>query len=475
MELLKRNGIRFPLLNNNGNLICEKKIGQRDTIIFICEKCKKEGSRRVSLFKNKTFSNFNERDFFCEQCNREQNSLDKYGVKNPMQREEVVKILKQSILKKYGVDNPMKCEDIARKSGKTRRKSSYVLRQNYENVEIITPFNEFTGTHKTYKYRCKKCKVIFSYNAQEPSRIPRCPNCIPINYSKPENEIIKFIKSLENKIITNSRNIIHPYEIDIFIPDKRIAIEFNGFYWHGETKLEMNNQDGRKYHLKKHNMCIEKNIQLYQIFEDEWKDENLKEITKSRIKSILGNCNKKIFARKTTVKEINSKEKNKFFLENHLQGKDSASVKIGLFYKNKLVSAMTFCKPKFFKKDDKKTFELSRFASKLNIQVIGGASKLLKYFIINYNPKTIITYSDRRISNGNLYEKLGFLYDNKTGPNYWYFKSGKKYYRFNFRKSNLKKLFPKIYSDDKTEWQIMQEAGYDRIWDCGNDKWILNV
>jgi hypothetical protein len=114
-------------------------------------------------------------------------------------------------------------------------------------------------------------------------------------------------------------------------------------------------------------------------------------------------------------------------------------------------------------------FEMLRFCNKLNTQVDGGASKLLKYFIKNYRPKLILTFADRRYSNGNLYKQLGFEFIDNTKPNYWYFKSAEmiRYHRFKFRKDVLVK---EDYDKNKSEFEIMAERGYLRIYDCGNMK-----
>jgi hypothetical protein len=293
-----------------------------------------------------------------------------------------------------------------------------------------------------------------------------CPNCIK-NFSIYEKEIVDFLKEHLAEIITNNKSIIYPYELDIYIPSHKIAIEFNGLYWHSEKQVKDKN-----YHLNKTKLCKEKDIRLIHIFEDEWI--NKKEIVKNRLKSFLGLNERKIGARKCIIKELSPKVKNEFLENYHIQGKDVSSISLGAFYNKELISVMTFCKPRIAlgakeKKDG--VWELSRFVNKFGIKSQGIASKLLKYFERNYNPKEIYSYSDIRWNTGNLYLFMGMVEVTQTNPNYWYFKNQKRFHRFGFRKSILNKKLNN-FDDNLTEYENMLNNGYDRIWDCGNKKFI---
>jgi hypothetical protein len=183
-----------------------------------------------------------------------------------------------------------------------------------------------------------------------------------------------------------------------------------------------------------------------------------------------------IYGRNTTIKEIKKKEVEKFLKENHIQGYTNSKIKIGLFYNDELISVMTFGNKRIALGDKNITnndFEMIRFCNKLNTVVIGGANKLLKHFIKTYKPHTIISFADRRYSNGNLYYKLGFEFVGKTKPNYWYFHKNSlhRQHRFNFRKN---KLVEEGFDKNKTENEIMTNRGYLRIYDSGNLKFIMN-
>jgi len=182
--------------------------------------------------------------------------------------------------------------------------------------------------------------------------------------------------------------------------------------------------------------------------------------------------NYSIGARKCIIKELDSKTKNKFLDKYHIQGKDNSSIKLGAFYKARLVAVMTFGKRRIAlgKKESKDNeYELLRFVTVANFNIIGIASKLLKYFERNYNPLKLITYADRRWSQGNLYHQLGFEFSHISKPNYFYFKNNeiKRYHRFNFRKNVLYYKIDK-YDVNLTEVQNMKNNNYTRIFDCGN-------
>jgi len=218
-------------------------------------------------------------------------------------------------------------------------------------------------------------------------------------------------------------------------------------------------------------LCESKGIQLIHIYEDDWLYKQ--DIIKSMILNKLGCVDNKIYARKTEIKEItDNKLVKKFLNNNHLQGFVGSKIKIGLFYNNELVSLMTFGKGRVSmgkKQLCDNEYELLRFCNKLNTNVVGGASKMFKYFLKKYNPIEILSYADRSHSNGNLYNKIGFEFVSKTTPNYYYIIDGIKQYRFNYRKD---KLIKQGFDPNKTEREIMLERKIYRMFDSGNLKYL---
>lgn len=264
-----------------------------------------------------------------------------------------------------------------------------------------------------------------------------------------EQEIIDFI---------NIENITSKEEFDIYVPDHNLAIEFD--------ELREHSQKNNKYHLGKTELCKEKGIQLFHIFENEWINPKKQIVWKSIISNKL-NRNSKIFARKTKVKEITDNKLIREFLDNnHLQGYCPGSIRVGLFYEDELVSIMTFAKSRFSKKYE---YEMIRYCSKKFTNITGGASKLYKFFIDNYKPKSVISYADRRYSDGSLYKTLGFEFSHYSHPNYWYFKlpDTTLYSRIKFQKHKLANKL-ETFDGSKSEVENMIENDYLRIFDCGN-------
>lgn len=295
-----------------------------------------------------------------------------------------------------------------------------------------------------------------------------CPKCAN-NFSKMEEQIGNFLaKELNVNIILKDKSVIKPYELDILIPAKNIAIEFNGLRWHCDKFKENKN-----YHLLKTELCEKQNIRLIHIFEDEWHDKQ--DIVKSRLKSILGVTEQRIYARKCQIQGINFAEAKSFIEKNHIQGSCVSKFNYGLFYNNELVSVMSFgnMRKPLGSKAKEGCYELLRFCNKLNTTVVGSASKLLKYFIRQHKPLEIISYCDRRWSNGNMYEKIGFQFDHFSQPNYFYVINGKRENRFKYRKSELVK---QGFDKAKTEQEIMAEREIYRIYDCGTKvyKWKVD-
>ena len=288
-----------------------------------------------------------------------------------------------------------------------------------------------------------------------------CPRC-SYSISKAEDEIVDLLSDnlfVEKRFKTNDGK-----EVDVFIPSLNIGIEYNGLRWHSEEFGR-----GEKYHLDKTLQSEKQGIQLIHIFEDEWLYK--KEIVKSRLLNLVGKTPNKIYARRCEIKEVSSGDSMKFLEQNHIQGSVGSQIKIGLYYNDELVSLMNFSKPRINigGKKEEGTYELIRFSNKLNTTVVGGASKLLKYFERNSNPKEIISYADRRWSQGNLYTQLGFDFIHFSQPNYFYVKSKRRENRFGYRKSILVK---QGFDKNKTEKEIMQERGFNRIYDCGTLKFM---
>lgn len=300
-------------------------------------------------------------------------------------------------------------------------------------------------------------------------RLPSlCKNCISSiategrlfkKRSKAELEIEDFVKSLGFEVLSGTRQIITPYEIDIYIPDKKVGIEYHGLYYHSS---ENGADKPRDYHLQKTIMADKRGVRLVQIFQDEWADKS--DIVKSRLKQILGCQGESIGARKCSIIEVDNEKREEFFTKNHIQGDVGAQETFGLVFEDKLVACMSFGRRWTVANiPDENAVELLRYASIGS--VAGGASRLLNEWIKRHPGVSLLSYADRRWSNGDLYKKLGFSQIGETKPAYWYVINNQRVNPHRFQKS---KLVLNETEKNMTEKEIMESRGIIHIYDCGS-------
>ena len=300
------------------------------------------------------------------------------------------------------------------------------------------------------------------------NRGTHCPHCTT-QTSYPEKEIYSYVVEkigVEN-VKFHERGILNGEEIDIYIPSKKLGIEYNGLFWHSEY----NEHISKNSHLIKTERCEKQGIHLIQIFGDEYSEK--REIILSKINHLLGidyDKLKKIQARKCEIKHINWDVASNFENKFHIQGSAVATVYLGAFYDEELVAVMTFVKEK------KNIYCLNRFASNYNYICQGVASKMFKYFLKEYNPIEVKSFADRRYSkiDNNMYNKIGFKFDKTIRPDYRYIYKNKpslgRFHKFNFRKQVLHKKYGLPLS--MTENEMTKQLGYGKIYDCGLIKYI---
>ena len=381
--------------------------------------------------------------------------------------------IKEKSKKNWGVEHHLSHPDIIEKrTNKYKETVTNKIKSKLPNdIVYISRQSNSNNTDNIISLKCLVCNNEFYINRQylvSREKINRdiCLKCNPRLSGKSlmESELFKFISENYNgEIKTSDKNVLSGREIDIFLPNLNLAFEFNGLYWHSELHKESN------YHQKKTKDCIDLGIELIHIWEDDWLYKN--EIVKSIILNKL-ELSTKIWARKCKIKHVDNIESRQFLNDNHIQGFVGSKIKLGLYYNEELVSLMTFGSLRRSLGYDSKEgyWELLRFCNKSGYSVVGGASKLLKYFINNNYIKSIISYSDNSRGVGNLYKKLNFKFIHETPPNYYYVINNIRMHRFNFRKD---KLIKDGFDIHKTEVEIMNERGFLRVFDCGSKKWEL--
>lgn len=276
-----------------------------------------------------------------------------------------------------------------------------------------------------------------------------------------KREIIECIKGIfSGNIEYNNDTLLNNDKLDIYIADKKLAIDINNNYLHSDTFKD------KKYHQNKTISCAKLGIRLIHIFEYEWKDSKKQVKIKELLHKVLNNSGKVVYARKLRVDTVDNTTEKDFLNEYHLQGYSSSTIKYGLYNGDELVSLMTFARPRFNNSYD---FEVVRLCCKDDINIIGGTEKMFKAFKNDYPNASVISYCDISKFTGNIYAKLGFRISNVSEPNYVWISSSNNDVlpRYKTQKHKLLKLFPQ-FDTSMTESDIMRSLGYFKVYDCGN-------
>ncbi len=408
------------------------------------------------------------------QCrNRDKDIRKNISVKNSDNQKERLEKAKQTRIRRYGVSAVQDIPEVKIKTKEKKQKYyESVIRSNFKkyNLDIVK-----LSDHEYLRKICDNnsaFEVMRKYFNGMPymsmirhfSRIGFDPKFSDGGISEGEKDMLNWLsKEIDEEIISNNRSIIGK-ELDIYVPSKKLAIEFHGLYWHSDKILSSKGTDGRNYHKNKFQLCKDNGITLLQFFEDEWYFK--KDIVKSMILSKLGKHDKKYFARKLDIKKVGAEDANDFLEKNHIQGFCVGS-SYGLWDNEELVCMITIGKSRF----DSST-ELLRFCSKLRCRVVGGLSRLISYVKKKYDIDEITTYADLRYSTGDSYRNIGkFIKETEVG--YYWINNYKRLNRFSTQKHKLSKLLNKEIDMNKTEKEIMEENNYIKLYDCGNYKFVI--
>lgn len=391
--------------------------------------------------------------------------MERYGVEFASQIPGHKQKLSSTMLRNHPNGNPRTVRST-QPDAVSARIQKIQSKCNTVNVTNIFRVNNMAVPHVLFV--CNQCNKesalsvsTFKWRAANVGTACRACSILPESGSLAQQDLLREVQKMLPGVVVHSniRSIISPYELDIYIPDLNIAVEYDGMIWHSHKQLET--QDQINYHLTKTNLCKQLGIQLIHVWESEWITK--REIVLARLRSKFGKC-PKLGARKCSIESITNEQCKIFMDTYHIQGHANASIRYGLIHNNQIQAVMSFCKSRFNKNY---TWELLRYASVSNVQ--GGAGKLLAHFTKQHSGN-ILSYSDLRWNTGNLYIALGMRQLGQSAPNYRYFKQGDVRALFNrvkFQKHKLSAILP-IFDPQLTEAENMFANGYRRIWDCGN-------
>lgn len=366
--------------------------------------------------------------------------LQKYGVQNVFQNDEIKEKIKQTNLQRYGVERTLQSKHFSKKV------TRFNLDVGYENLlnncnGIVQPLftkQQYQGGQNkiVYKWKCLKCNNIFQQDIHSndhlgySSYIPRCLICYPIlaNISKPQKQIVQFVKNIYNgQIVENNRTIIKPYQLDIYIPQKNIAIQFDGLLWHSEKFSE-------RFNLKnKTQLCKSKGITLIHVFQDQWIN-NKKHIQMIISNLLIDNVEKFNI-------EIKSNEEIKTFLDNFvLDAKHNNSINVIAKKDNNIIGLISL---QLIKQNYYKITNICANYYMFN--------QLLNYIQNNYTVDKIVCQIDNRFLNESIFKQNKFNVVFQQTPQPWYTKQQTRFRcNENFQNYNVifdcgKTVFVKTY------------------------------
>lgn len=326
---------------------------------------------------------------------------------------------------------------------------------------------DYKGAKTSITFVCVKHNKVVT---QQPSNhLEGKQACTQCNHMKsaPEEAIAEFL-SQYTTVLRNNRTVLKPKEIDIWLPEHNIGIELHGLYYHTVSKVG-------KSHRDKWELAEKAGVQLVQIFEDEWIHKQ--EIVKGRLLAFIGHS-KTFNARQLNLKKVEMCEIRGLLEATHIQGAGVSSTNYALFDGETPIAVATFGKSRsgaMIATNEDNVWEVIRYASIGRVR--GGFSKLFKQFLSDINPEKVVSYCDLRYGTGKLYAATGFTLDSITAPDYWWVPKGKvqrvpRYVTQKHKIAGKNHPLHKYYSADKTENQICAEAGWEKIYGVGNQKWV---
>jgi hypothetical protein len=390
---------------------------------------------------------------------RRQTVQQRYGVENLQQSTEVQEKSRQTMLKKYGVEYPSQSKEIRKK----------ITQTNMKRLGVENPAQSLSVQQKI------KQTTLENYGVENINQLPENRNrlkewCVKnpdkIFTSKPELEILEWVRQYYPDA---GKYRDKTYEIDIFIPEVDIGIEYNGLYHHQEDVLEKRygNGSGRNYHFNKTRHFESKGIRLIHIFAHEW--EERQQQVKSFLLSAIGKNVCKIGARQCDVIWTSDRqditEIHQFLKDYHIQGAArNTKYAIKTVYNEEIVAVATF--GGHHRNNRSREWVLTRFCTKIGITVQGLLSKISK-LASRQLKGDILSWAHYRISTGNGYQKAGWILDETLRPDYFYHDGRGKAVS---KQSRQKRLIgtPK----EMTEKEHAELDGLTPVYDCGKLRYI---
>lgn len=291
-----------------------------------------------------------------------------------------------------------------------------------------------------------------------------------INKVAEQTQVLQYVrKNYNGMILQDDMTVLKRYELDIYLPQKKLAIEFDGLWWHSYEFHKDSN-----YHMNKTVACNKKGIQLLHIFEEEWRNTTKRIIIQDIIlKAISSSRIKVIHANHCIIRKIDIHVADNFLKNNDIHGGTSKGIAYGVYFKNKSYDIHYPLTVFVIEKVNKRRSNIIRYAELNGTRILGLIAKFTNYYHLNNPSRKLYVSLDLRYFNGKDFLGAGYKFVSVTKPNYYFFNINKydtlvRYPSGYLNRKNLKKKYPNLYRDELSIDEILEKTEYRRIYDCGN-------
>lgn len=419
--------------------------------------------------------------------------LDRYGVTNPMKNSQVKAKTVETNMVRYGASHALKTEPVKQQQRETNM-ARYGGPSPTNSPEVrskqIDTMNDRYGVANAKHMHMTQAQLSV---LRDPTKLEQLCEKMSADHiaahldvdvttvygyihrhglasvylkstSGVERMVAEYVGSLGVTMVRNTRSIIAPLELDIYLPEHNIAIEVNGVYFHSEIVGK-----GAEYHYNKWRMCYDKGIQLLSYFDDEinasWP------VIKAQIAESVGKTTAKlIYAQDCMIDEIEYSCAIKDFVNSNsiYHAPDHVTKVLVARYGERI--AATLCL-----EEAGGCTHIVSYACDIECIVDGMLERFVSYYAKTYNFKgTVCVVSDNCHSNGAIYKQAGFLKHSDIPPDFMYFRSGPREAKSRYTLDSIAAQFD-VTVDGMTEWDLLQQQGYSRVWDCGKIKWVKEI
>lgn len=318
----------------------------------------------------------------------------------------------------------------------------------------IVPLSDVAGYEKPFRALCGACRGEYAPMWQNVCRGKSLTcGCASNHISRTQRDIARFVEGLGFRVFTEHR--VRSLKYDIFVPDGNLLIEYHGLRWHAASHSKTRD-------LRKYEVALDSGFDFVSLFEDEWSES--RPVLENLLRNRLGKSSAaSVRPSRCEFGLVGREEVFRLYEAYHYLGPCFAKVHYGVRHEGRIIAAASFGAPV---RQSSHPWELLRMASDPAFRVHGVWNKIMRMFVREHSPKSVVSFSDNRLFSGRVYESIGFRLDGEVPPDYYWVKAGRR-----FNKSGMRKR-PEERDSGLTEVGLREAEGYRRVWDLGKKRWV---